>query len=225
MTKTDDLQKIISNIRVSKVEEPDIGSVSSTLTKEFGNITSQVKESASFFTYNSLIKYGLIIFILALLGFNLFTYLGKITDTTAEIIKPLTEFIGATTGKLVKQAAIVSGEGTKGLVDVASGTVVSGVDVLQQNVNSNPANTGLVRNNIDNKMANDEIYYKNTNNFIPIPDEAGSNMQMSQNKAGHCYIGEDRGFRSCIEVSENDTCMSGQIFPTRAICINPSLRK
>lgn len=225
MPRTNDLQEIISNMKVSKVEVPDIDSAANTVTYGIGNLTSPVKESASFLTYNSLIKYGLIIFILALLGFNLFTYLGKITDTTAKIIKPLTEFIGATTGNIVKQAAIVSGEGTKGLVDVASETVVSGVDVLQQNVNSNPANTGLVRNNIDNKMENDEIYYKNTNNFIPIPDEAGSNMQMSKNKAGHCYIGEDRGFRSCIEVSENDTCMSGQIFPTRAICINPSLRK
>lgn len=225
MSKTDDLQKIISNIRVSNVEAPDIGSVSNTVTRQIGNITSQAKESISFFSYNSLIKYGLILFILALLGFNLFTYLGKITDTATEIIKPLTEFIGATSGNIVKQAALVSGEGTKGIVDVASGTIVSGVDVLQQNVNNNPANTGLVRNNIDNKMENDEIYYKNTNNFIPIPDDAGSSTQMSQNKAGHCYIGEDRGFRSCIEVSENDTCMSGQIFPTRAICINPSLRK
>jgi len=199
MSKTGDLQKIISNIRVSKVEAPDIGSLTNTVTHQMGNITTQAKKSVSFFTYNSLIKYGLIIFILTLLGFNLFTYLGKITDTTAEIIKPLADFVGATSGNIVKQAALVSGEGTKGLVDVASGSVVSGVDVLQQNVN--------------------------TNNFIPIPDDAGSITQMSQNKAGYCYIGEDRGFRSCIEVSENDTCMSGQIFPTRAICINPNLRK
>jgi len=43
-------------------------------------------------------------------------------------------------------------------------------------------------------------------------------------KKGYCYIGRDRGYRSCISVGLNDYCMSGDIFPTQAICINPSLR-
>ena len=41
---------------------------------------------------------------------------------------------------------------------------------------------------------------------------------------GYCYIGTDRGVRSCINVSPGDKCMSGQIFPRRDICVNPSLR-
>ena len=41
---------------------------------------------------------------------------------------------------------------------------------------------------------------------------------------GYCYIGTDRGIRSCIDVSPGDKCMSGQIFPRRDICVNPSLR-
>ena len=43
-------------------------------------------------------------------------------------------------------------------------------------------------------------------------------------KAGWCYIGEEKGYRSCAEVGENDICMSGDIFPTSQVCINPSLR-
>ena len=43
-------------------------------------------------------------------------------------------------------------------------------------------------------------------------------------KTGYCYIGEDRGFRSCIEVGESTKCMSGEIFPTREVCVNPRLR-
>ena len=41
---------------------------------------------------------------------------------------------------------------------------------------------------------------------------------------GSCYIGTDRGIRSCIDVSPGDKCMSGQIFPRRDICVNPNLR-
>ncbi len=43
-------------------------------------------------------------------------------------------------------------------------------------------------------------------------------------QSGFCYIGEDRGFRSCISVGEGDICMSGDIFPSHAVCINPKLR-
>ena len=43
-------------------------------------------------------------------------------------------------------------------------------------------------------------------------------------KGGYCYIGTDRGIRSCIDVKPGDHCMSGKIFPRRDICVNPSLR-
>ena len=58
-------------------------------------------------------------------------------------------------------------------------------------------------------------------------DESSSSIQASKHasKSGWCYIGEDRGFRSCIKVGEQDTCMSGDIFPSQDICVNPSLRQ
>jgi hypothetical protein len=46
----------------------------------------------------------------------------------------------------------------------------------------------------------------------------------SSGKAGWCLIGEDRGIRSCMKVGLNDTCMSGDIFPTNDVCVNPNLR-
>jgi hypothetical protein len=57
-------------------------------------------------------------------------------------------------------------------------------------------------------------------------DDSTSSIQMSSTtgKAGWCYIGEERGFRTCAEVGVNDTCMSGDIFPSQQICVNPNLR-
>jgi hypothetical protein len=40
----------------------------------------------------------------------------------------------------------------------------------------------------------------------------------------YCYIGTDNGHRECTNVFEGDICMSGQIFPKMAVCVNPSLR-
>ena len=43
-------------------------------------------------------------------------------------------------------------------------------------------------------------------------------------QAGWCYIGEDQGTRTCAKVGRNDVCMSGDIFPTQDVCVNPNLR-
>lgn len=55
-------------------------------------------------------------------------------------------------------------------------------------------------------------------------DEATSAIQSTGTKAGWCFIGEDRAFRTCAKVNETDQCMSGNIFPSKDICINPTLR-
>jgi hypothetical protein len=62
---------------------------------------------------------------------------------------------------------------------------------------------------------------------LPVIPEADDTIQPNKplSKAGFCYIGEDRGVRSCIDVGEGDVCMSGDIFPSQAICINPNLRE
>ena len=60
----------------------------------------------------------------------------------------------------------------------------------------------------------------------PSPDDSTSKTQKHRSgKAGYCYIGEDRGFRSCIKVEAGDKCMSGDVFSRPEICMNPSLRE
>ena len=54
-------------------------------------------------------------------------------------------------------------------------------------------------------------------------DDTTSSVQI-KSKAGWCLIGEEKGARNCIEVGQNDQCMSGDIFPTHAVCVNPRLR-
>jgi len=56
---------------------------------------------------------------------------------------------------------------------------------------------------------------------IKANDDNGENPN---GKRGFCYIGEERGLRTCIGVGINDTCMSGEIFPSMNKCINPNIR-
>jgi hypothetical protein len=111
-----------------------------------------------------------------------------------------------------------------------------GVDTKDQNpatVSSIP-HTTLPESQYDkhetNKQELNQALNQATPNHTPEPgygaDDSYRSIQKSKSssKSGWCYIGEDRGFRSCIDVGENDKCMSGDIFPTSDICVNPNLR-
>lgn len=63
----------------------------------------------------------------------------------------------------------------------------------------------------------------------PDPYLAESNVQSNTvsgktGKSGFCYIGTDNGIRTCAPIGKNNECMSGDIFPTNEICVNPDLR-
>ena len=53
-----------------------------------------------------------------------------------------------------------------------------------------------------------------------IPEPSRSESQ----QYGYCYIGKENKLRHCAKVSSKSKCMSGDIFPTMDICINPKLR-
>ena len=55
------------------------------------------------------------------------------------------------------------------------------------------------------------------------PDNAHSSIQ-NGGKSGWCFVGKDRGNRICSSISPNDECLSGEIFPSQQICMNPNLR-
>ena len=174
----------------------------------------------------NMFRYGLIILILAFLGFNLFDYLGNITQFFANIFGPIigaiANFFGIAVGQTAKTVTNIAATGVKTGVDVAAGTIEKSADVLEktltQEYSKNNIDTGL------NLALNKE---SKTPLNDPMPDESGSFTQANKTnkKSGFCYIGEDRGFRSCVKVNEGDECMSGDIFPTRDICINPNLRE
>ncbi len=72
------------------------------------------------------------------------------------------------------------------------------------------------------KLINKQMDEKGAVNQI---DERLSKYRKEQlvNYNGFCYIGYDRGKRECTNVYEGDVCISGQVFPTMEVCLNPNL--
>jgi hypothetical protein len=197
-------------------------------------------ETDSGYSIWSIISGILIVLIIWVLIYNLFN-LGKFTD----LIQSALKWIGYSTGETVKTTANVGAAGLKGGADVAANAITGSVNILEKGLNLTPEekmraqsqqqaqatalnppplNPETVETSEDNVLSTGLANLKKMAP-MPSPDDATSVTQSGgRSKSGYCYIGEDRGFRSCIRVGENDQCMSGDIFPTMDICINPNLR-
>ena len=210
---------------VSSAAKSASESVSSSAVKTASESVSSAASDASWFDMWTILRYFGIILILSFLGFNLFGYLGKVTETVKDTLKPFLLLFGFGAAETVKATVNLGAKGA----DVAAETVTSGVNLLEKGISKK---NGSKINKIDNKSKIDmnllnKAVKNQDNNDEPEPDEAGSRTQASKAKikSGFCYIGEDRGFRRCIKVGEGDKCLSGDIFPTDDICVNPSLRE
>jgi len=179
--------------------------------------------------------------------------MGIITDDVLEFVRPVTDFGSNIVEVISKQFVSTTSEGTRTGIDIVSGAAKSGVNVIEDQVTGKGINTSesgsgssTVTQITDihslpvpssgggtakQEAARAKALTMNTGSQmdappIPLPDQASSVTQKGKvsGKAGYCLVGEDRGNRGCIYVNESDTCMSGNIFPTKDKCINPSLR-
>lgn len=222
----------------SENQNIDVSSNSSSFMGYFSNISWQT--------------WIVIILILALLGINIFAYLARGTQETALIFGPILKFFGYSALETTKQTIDLTARGTKSATDIVSNTAINTIDNIQQTaLATSGTSTGVsiprgqtasssfpqslnqnVNQNVNvtqNQNLNQEQdslsraleNAKQSGNVAP--DDSRSSIQ-STGKSGFCYIGEEQGIRSCAEIGVNDVCMSGNIFPNQAICMNPNLR-
>ena len=57
---------------------------------------------------------------------------------------------------------------------------------------------------------------------IPILNQGGD--ENTNQHPGYCFIGDNDGTRHCVELEQDDKCVSGQVYKHKEICINPDLR-
>ena len=225
----DNSNGLTSSILQSSNVSSNSGLASSTGTSNGNSFVDMIKSV-------SLTNWLIIILILAFLGFNIFVYLAKGTQDITNFFGPLIKMVVGLTAVITGDVVDVAAEGTKTVVDATAGTIDKGLTAVQ-NITPNTPNSNfkappsqpqqqqpdLMANNTLNKAIN-TAQSKQPSSTDYQADESTSNIQGGNTKSGWCYIGEDRGFRSCAQVGDNDKCMSGDIFPTQEVCVNPNLR-
>lgn len=196
------------------------------------NITPivEVSDSASSGFLNTLknvnaTTWVILFFLLAFLGFNVFVYLAKGTQEITDALNPLLKKVFGITIGTASQVVDVGSEGAKKVVSGTAEVIDTGLTAVQDITPNDPV-VGVPQEDLIQKSALSKALNSTGTLEQPdyMPNEAETTAHSSKGKAGWCYVGMDRGFRTCAQVGVNDTCMSGDIFPSQEICMNPNLR-
>jgi hypothetical protein len=165
---------------------------------------------------------------------------------------PILALFGISALETTKQTINTSATGTKAGVDFVADTTTGAIDTVEDVATTTTTKTTTATTATANKPTAQKAS-SSQKGSMPVQQqiqEAGSVYEWSQGsldsalndaakqpepmpnetanyttgKAGWCFIGDDRNTRACAQVGVNDMCMSGDIFPTQDVCMNPNLR-
>jgi hypothetical protein len=186
-------------------------------------------------------------YVIALLtGTTVKTIIQNISQGGQTLIAELTNFFGALINFFSQFFS--------GSLKVAEKSSVSAIDQLQSNITKDKTNSVKSKksNQVveevaeeaedteeDDTNAKESTLLKNERKLAERSREVSSEVKYSMDKKektdpaplqtssqehGYCYIGKNNNIRNCAKVSSKNKCMSGDIFPTMELCINPNLR-
>ena len=158
-----------------------------------------------------IIKILLIVLIIVFLAYNLYLYFYEKTDI-------FRKFFGITlfkTGEGTKNTVENTGKGAEEVLNVTK-KAGKGVGQAVSDAGKNMEESSSLKKAIEKPKQKEEKIIED--------DSTESNIQHKKT-TGYCYIGSDRGYRTCVKMTEDDECKSKKIYPTKDICINPNLRK
>jgi len=188
------------------------------------NLDSSSNESL-FSNKNMIIVILLVLLILSILGTTIFIFIGNSLKNIADIIMSfiidLLSFFGYTTGTVINKTADVVGDSAKTGIDIAQGTVQDIGNIIKD------ASQGQVDDNakkqLDNVLNITPMPINPPKQPEPTPSESPIQKPISASKSSWCLVGEYNQKRGCIEIKDQDKCLSGQVFPTQQMCLNPTL--
>jgi len=168
-----------------------------------------------------------VLLVLSFLGINLLAFMGNALQTISNVFGPLFTQILSVFG-YDKSTDVVTDVAKSG-IDLAGDTIQSAAELLKD------ASRGHVATDAVNQLDNSFKYGKSSkldsviNNSKPgmnqpVPDASVDPIQkpITAGKVNWCLVGEYQGKRGCIEVDDDSKCMSGQVFPTQNLCLNPT---
>ena len=199
--------KAATAVAMSAANLNSLSSSSSSSSSDMSSSSSDMSSSSGM----SLFNYIIIFFVLGILGLTLFLYLEKPKEKSIEhLFDPVFDFFGLDISEKLVEPPKKNKET---------------IDKLEKVLNEKKIVNNIDKENTATAAASSLTKKVIKPSSMPKPSDYNVQMAKPKSKSGFCYIGENSGARSCIEVGEGDVCMSGDIFPSQEICINPNLRE
>jgi hypothetical protein len=246
MSSTIGNTKSFTNNTVLSSPVPAISNTSGGLASMEPNISGPIDSisTESWFGLSTM-QLVIIVIILAFLGFNIFRYMDVILNKLVVILSPVFQSFGIDLASITKNIINDTASGTKLGVDIAAGVADNTIDLLSGDAGAAGAagggdnesdDDGTDDNDMDgdgkasssnkkdsSNMLNNAVNRIKNKNAEPTvaPDDSDS-MQQGRSVAknpGFCYIGTDRGIRSCVSVNNKSECDSDDMFKTMEQCV------
>jgi hypothetical protein len=136
-------------------------------------------------------------------------------DIFRPVVSKALSDLGYASGSVIDRSADVVADVSKTGIDILHGTADSVGNLL---IKASGRDSGAA---LDVQINQPPTIPPNA----PSPNETTHPIQNggSTAKSQWCLVGEYNGTRGCVNVSEQDKCLSGQVFPSQQICLNPNL--
>jgi hypothetical protein len=197
------------------------------------------KESTNdiFSNKNSIIVVLVGLLLLSFLGVNLITIVGNwiqwIFNFFGPFVSQILSIFGYTAGSVIDRSVDLVTDVAKTGIDIAGGSVQSVGGLLKTASKDNIDSKSKARlDNVEHDAEPSPDLDKkiNTGGDIapppaPEPTPSANPIQntIASQKTSWCLVGEYQDKRGCIEIGEADQCLSGQVFPSQKMCLNPTL--
>ena len=174
--------------------------------------------------------------ILSVLGINLLNILGNFLQSLSEIFGPIiNQFLNAlgySAGTALDKVSDVTADTAKIGIDIADGALNNIGGLLKGSVPSpeskpesdsdqNPPPPPPPPSEPSKEPPSEPSKEPPSE---PSPDTSENTIQkpITSDKWNWCLVGEYQNKRGCIEITDTDKCMSGQVFPSQKMCLNPT---
>jgi hypothetical protein len=190
-------------------------------------LDSKQSETNIFSNKNTIITVLVLLLVFSFLGINILMIFGDVIQRIALIFGPFFEKVlgtfGYTTGTVIDKTTDAAIDISKTGIDIAGGVAYNIGDLFKRA--SDEKKDIKIDLGLDlEKTVNKPSKKKEEKQEEAKPDTTTNPIQkpISSIKARWCLVGEYEGRRGCIAIADHDKCLSGQVFPTQQMCLNPT---
>lgn len=189
-------------------------------TDDITIIEPSSSKSATFYILSGLALF----FGLAFIGINVFAYLHSGSQIIIDTVNPfLNKWLGFTIN-LTSTIVDSTVQGGLAVASVTANVPESSIPYQQIDYKTAMQYTSEKKANDALSLALNESALDNNSVFEDDDIEEAVYDNQEKLKSGWCYIGTDRGHRSCAKIGRDDVCASDHIYSTNEKCVNPRLR-